>query len=147
MNKVTQSIYKNAVDNSLFDNNGNFRFIAGEGTPRDITGLTIASSKWALNGNNLMFEILGTFTGSLSGFDILSIFTIEDWIANKIVTPVNNIVDIITCDMISIKDASATHVRLQVTKSGNNIYFTNATNINVNDASIFKIRYNIIIDY
>ena len=147
MNKVTQSIYKNAVDNSLFDSNGNFRFIAGEGTPRDITGLTIASSKWALNGNNLMFEILGTFTGSLSGFDILSIFTIEDWIANKIVTPVNNIVDIITCDMISIKDASATHVRLQVTKSGNNIYFTNATNINVNDASIFKIRYNIIIDY
>ena len=147
MNKVTQSIYKNAVDKALFDNDGNFRFIAGEGTLRDVTGLTIASSKWALNGNNLMFEILGTFTGSLSGFDILSIFTIEDWIANKIVTPVNNIVDIITCSMISIKDASATTVRLQVTKSGNNIYFTNATNTNVNDTSIFKIRYNIIIDY
>ena len=147
MNKVTQSIYKNAVDNSLFDSNGNFRFIAGEGTLGDVSGLTISSSKWALNGANLIFEILGTFRGSLSGFDVLSSFTLPEWIVNKIVRPVSNIVDIITCDMISTIDASATYAKLQVTTDGLNIYFTNVTNINVNDLSIFKIRYNIIIDY
>ena len=147
MNKVTQSIYKNAVDNSLFDSKGNFRFIAGNGNSRDITGMTIASNKWTLNGYNLVFEILGSFRGSLSGFDILSTFTLPEWVSNKIVTPVRNVVDILTCDMVSSTDASSTHTKLQVTKDGNNIFFTNVTNININDLSIFKIRYNIIIDY
>ena len=147
MNKVTQSIYKNAVDNSLFDSNGNFRFIAGEGTPANISGMTIVSSKWVLNGYDLLFEILGTFSGSLSGFDILSSFTLPEWVVNKIAKPVSNIVDILTCDMVSTKDASSTHTKLQVTTDGINIYFTNATNINIDDLSVFKIRYNTIIDY
>ena len=146
MNKVTQSIYKNAMDNSLFDSKGNFRFIAGNGNSRDITGMTIASNKWALNGNNLLFEILGSFRGSLSGFDVLSTFTLPEWVVNKIVTPVRNVVDIINCEMISATDASSIYTKLQVTKDGNTLYFTNVTNININDLSIFKIRYNIIID-
>lgn len=131
---------------ALVDRNGNHRFILGNGNSGDITGLTIASNKWTLNGNNLVFEILGTFIGTLSGFDTLSAFTIEDWIVNKIVTPVNNIVDILRCEMISTVDASATTIKVQVTKSGNTIYFTNVANININDISVFKIRYNIIID-
>lgn len=147
MNKVTQSIYKNAIDNSLFDNNGNFRFIVGDGTAGNISGMTVTSSKWSLNGSNLMFEILGSFRGSLSGFDILSTFTLPEWIVNKIAKPVSNIIDILTCDMVSTKDAASTHTKLQVTTDGINIYFTNATNVNVNDLSVFKIRYNIIIDY
>ena len=131
---------------NLVDSKGRNRFIVGNGNPRDITGLTIASSKWTLNGNNLVFEILGTFSGSLSGFDILSTFTLPEWVINKIVTPVRNVVDILTFSMVSVADASATDVRLQVTKDGNTLYFTNATNININDLSVFKIRYNIIID-
>ena len=131
---------------NLVDSKGRNRFIVGNGNPGSITGMTISSSKWTLNGNNLVFEILGTFRGSLSGFDVLSSFTLPEWVANKIVTPVSNIVDIITCSMVSTKDASGTNVRLQVTTDGLNIYFTNATNVNVNDLSVFKIRYNIIID-
>ena len=131
---------------NLVDSKGRNRFIVGNGNQRSITGLTIASSKWALNGNNLLFEILGTFSGSLSGFDILSTFTLPEWVINKIVTPVRNVVDILTFSMVSVADASATDVRLQVTKDGNTLYFTNATNININDLSVFKIRYNIIID-
>ena len=131
---------------NLVDSKGRNRFIVGNGNPGDVTGLTIASSKWTLNGNNLVFEILGSFSGALSGFDILSTFTLPDWVINKIVTPARNIVDILTLSMISIEDASATNIKLQVTKSGNDLYFTNLTNININDISIFKLRYNIIID-
>lgn len=131
---------------ALVDSNGNLRFIGGNGTLRNVSGLTVASSKWALNGTNLIFEILGTFSGNLSGFDILSIFTLPEWIINKIPTPVNNIIDILTCSMISTKDASAINIKVQVTTDGNNIFFTNVTNINISDISLFKIRYNIIID-
>ena len=131
---------------ALVDSNGNFRFIIGNGKAGSLSGMTLASSKWTLNGNNLVFEILGSFSGNLSGFNILSIFTLPDWIVNKIVMPVSNIVDVLTCQMISTKDASGTSIRVQVTKDGNNIFFTNVTNINIDDMSIFKIRYNIIID-
>lgn len=131
---------------NLVDSKGRNRFIVGNGNPGDVSGLTVSSSKWTLNGNNLVFEILGVFSGALSGFDTLSSFTLPDWIVNKIVTPASNVVDILTCSMISIENAAATNIKLQVTKSGNNIYFTNVTNINISDISIFKIRYNIIID-
>ena len=141
-----EELLEAANTENLVDSKGRNRFIVGNGNPRDITGMTIASSKWTLNGNNLVFEILGSFSGNLSGFDILSSFDLEDWIANKIVTPVSNVVDILTCQMVSSKDASAINIRLQVTKDGNTIYFTNVTNVNITDLSIFKIRYNIIID-
>lgn len=131
---------------ALVDNNGNHRFIVGNGNPGNVTGLTISSAKWTLNGNNLVFEILGVFSGNLSGFDKLSTFTLPEWIINKIVTPARNIVDIISCSMISIEDASDTNIKVQVIKDGNNIYFTNVTNITISDISLFKIRYNIIID-
>ena len=125
---------------NLVDSKGRNRFIVGDGNPGSITGMTISSSKWTLNGNNLVFEILGSFSGSLSGFDVLSTFTLPEWIINKIPPPVSNIVDILTLEMGSTADASGIHVRVQVTKSGNNIYFSNATNIKINGISIFKIR-------
>lgn len=131
---------------ALVDKNGNPRFIVGNGNPGSLSGMTIASSKWTLNGNNLVFEVLGSFSGDLTGFDILSTFTLPEWVVNKIVTPVNNIVDILSCKMISIEDVSAITIAVQVTKDGNNIVFSNATNIKITDISLFKIRYNIIID-
>ena len=130
---------------NLVDSKGRNRFIVGNGTPKIVSGMTIASSKWTLNGNNLVFEILGTFSGNLSGYDILCTFDLPDWIINKIVTPYNNIVDIIDCKMIAL-DASGTTVKVQLTTSGNTIYFTNVTETSISSTSIFKIRYNIIID-
>ena len=131
---------------NLVDSKGRNRFIVGNGQPGSVTGMTIASSKWTLNGNNLVFEILGSFSGDLTGFDILSTFTLPEWVVNKVVTPASNIVDILTCQMIAMQDAGATSIRLQITKSGDNLYFTNLSNITVREPSLFKIRYNLIID-
>lgn len=129
----------------IVDNKGNHRFIGGNGTLENVSGLTIGSSKWVLNGTNLIFEILGSFNGNLSGYDVLSTFDLPDWIINKIVTPYNNIVDIIDCKMIAL-DGSGITIKVQSTISGNTIYFTNLTEISISSTSIFKIRYNIIID-
>lgn len=131
---------------NLVDSKGRNRFIVGNGNPGNVTGLTVTSSKWTLNGNNLVFEILGQFSGSLTGFNVLSTFTLPEWIINKIAKPVSNVIDILTCSMISSKDASDTNIKVQVTTDGSNIFFTNITNINISDVSIFKIRYNAIID-
>ena len=131
---------------NLVDSKGRNRFIVGNGNPGSLSGLTVASTKWTLNGNNLVFEILGSFSGDLTGFNILSTFDLPEWVANKIITPASNIVDILTCLMISLQDAGGTSIRVQITKSGNTLYFTNASTITISDPSLFKIRYNIIID-
>ena len=131
---------------NLVDSKGRNRFIVGDGNPGSLSGMTLASCKWTLNGNNLVFEILGSFSGNLGDFNILSTFTLPEWVANKIVTPVSNVVDILTCQMVSTVDAGGTSIRVQVTKSGRDIFFTAVTNTNISDLSLFKIRYNIIID-
>ena len=132
---------------NLVDSKGRNRFIVGNGTPQPVSGMTISSDKWTLNGNNLVFEILGIYSGiSLSGYDILTTFDLPNWVADKIVTPVTNIVDIFTCSMVSSEDGSIIEIKIQVTKSGNTIYFTNLSNTTISDISLFKIRYNTIID-
>ena len=146
MNKVTQSIYKNAVDNSLVESNGNFRFIVGEGTPLNVSGMTIISSKWSLNGSNLMFEILGTFSKNVSGGTDLCMFTLPQWIVDNIVTPYLNIVDFIRLDAVYTNRAPATGF-VQIYKSENSIAFKNQDNLPIDDLTVFKIRYNTIIDY
>lgn len=141
-----EELLRVASTENLVDSKGRNRFIVGDGNPGSLSGMTVASTKWTLNGNNLVFEILGSFSGDLTGFNILSTFTLPEWIANKIVMPVSNVVDIIDCIMVSATDASGITIRVQVTKSGRDIFFTNVSNITISDMSIFKIRYNIIID-
>lgn len=146
MNKVTQSIYKNAVDNALFDNDGHFRFIAGDGTPQNVVGMTVISSKWSLNGSNLMFEILGTFSTSLNAGADLCTFTLPDWIIYKIPTPYLNLVDFIRFDAVYTNRAPATGF-LQIYKHENTITFKNQDALPIDALTVFKIRYNVIIDY
>ena len=129
---------------NLVDSKGRNRFIVGNGEPRNVSGMTIASSKWTLNGNNLVFEILGTFTENLSG-GTLCIFDLPDWIISKIATPYNNVIDIIDCKIVFL-DASATTIRVQITTDGGNVFFNNTTTATVSGTGIFKIRYNTIID-
>ena len=146
MNKVTQSIYKNAVDKSLFDSNGNFRFIVGEGTPLNVSGMTIISSKWSLNGSNLMFEILGTFSKNVSAGTDLCMFTLPEWITNEIVPPYLNIVDFIRLDAVYTNKPPAVGF-VQICLNENAIVFKNQDNLPINALAVFKIRYNTIIDY
>lgn len=146
MNKVTQSIYKNAVDNALFDSNGNFRFIVGDGTPANVSGMTVISSKWSLNGSNLMFEILGTFSKSLNAGTDLCTFTLPNWLVSEIPTPYLNIIDFIRFDAVYTNRAPATGF-IQIYKYENSIGFKNQDNVTIDALTVFKIRYNVIIDY
>ena len=146
MNKVTQSIYKNAVDNSLFDSNGNLRFIVGEGTPANVSGMTIISSKWALNGSNLLFEIIGTFSKNLSANTDLCTFKLPEWIVSNIMTPYLNLVDFIRFDAVYTDNALATGF-MQIYTYGDTVNFKNNDNVTINGLTFFKIRYNTIIDY
>ena len=130
---------------ALVDSNGNNRFIGGNGTPLNVSGMTIVSSKWTLNGNNLIFEFLGTFSESLSSNTDLCMFTLPEWIISKIPTPYLNIVDFIRFDAVYTDRAPATGF-IQIYKSENTIAFKNQDSVTIEALTVFKIRYNIIID-
>ena len=97
MNKVTQSIYKKKVDNleksgsgsnlnNIVDSNGNLRFIWGNGIAytEDVVGMTASSTKWTLNGNDLILELAGTFSQDVTGQTQLATYEMPEWISNKI---------------------------------------------------------------
>ena len=147
MNKVTQSIYKNAVDNSLFDSNGNFRFIAGEGTPENVSGMTIISSKWVLNGKNLIFEILGSLDKDVPSNTRICRFTLPEWITNRISPLVANIIDL-TYNVMGSTSGGASALYVLISKYSNDLDFViSSGGTGISSTLYFKIRYNIIIDY
>ena len=130
---------------ALVDSNGNPRFIGGNGTPANVSGMTIVSSKWSLNGTNLIFEILGTFSESLNADTDLCTFTLPDWIVSKIPTPYLNIIDFIRFDAVYTNRAPATGF-IQIYKYESTIAFKNQDSVTIEALTVFKIRYNIIID-
>ena len=71
--------------NNLVDSNGRNRFIVGSGNPASFSGMTIVSSKWTLNGNNLIFEIIGVATKNIPYDTKICTFNLPAWIANKII--------------------------------------------------------------
>lgn len=129
---------------ALVDSNGNPRFIGGNGTPQPVSGMTVASSKWSLNGTNLMFEILGTFSGNINTNETLCTFALPNWICNKIHTATNNIIDAI--DYILATMTSLNRKSVLLVNNGNDVIFTQIDNIIISEPVFFRIRYNIIID-
>ena len=89
MNKVTQSIYKNKVDNL------NEHYVNGTGVISDVVGVIKKDSKWCLSGNNLCFEMTAMYTQAVNAGTTLVTFTLPKWIADKIIQVQENIVDLL----------------------------------------------------
>lgn len=75
----------NLIDD-IVDLKGNKRFVKGEGIAytEDVVGMTAKSTKWTLNGNNLILEFAGTFSQDVTGQTQLATYEIPEWISNKI---------------------------------------------------------------
>lgn len=133
---------------ALVDSQGNNRFINNYGIWKSVPGMQGIKATWSLNGYNLMFEALGSFNTDIrinSNFTIVS-FKLPNWILNKINTPVGNVIDMITFKIVDTT-GSYTDVPLFVNKTTNDkIDFMVINSITPTDTTIFRIRYNLIID-
>ena len=133
---------------ALVDSNGNSRFINNYGIWKDVLGLQGIKAIWSLNGYNLMFEALGSFSTDISinnNFTIVS-FKLPKWILNKISVPFGNIVDMITFKIVGTTgDYADIPLFINKTTDGK-ISFMVVDSVTITEPKIFKIRYNIIID-
>lgn len=132
---------------ALVDSNGNSRFINNYGIWSSVAGMQGIQAKWSLNGYNLMFEALGSFSTDISinsNFTIVS-FKLPKWILNKISAPIGNVVDVITFKIVGATDY--TDIPLAISKTTDDkIAFKVVGSITPTESKTFRIRYNIIID-
>ena len=85
------------------DANGNSRFIEGNGTPLTLTGFTSSYCKWSLSGSHLMCVLAGTIANgvTLSLNTQLAAFSVPDYIKNKIVPTIYNLIEYKTIKCVS----------------------------------------------
>ena len=140
-----QSLIPSGVStlNDIVDSKGNKRFIGGEGISTASQELRFFSIKWALNGNNLIFEISG-----LTKIEIINTrmkiceFTLPEFITSKI-NALNGLVDV--TQGIATDGGSVFYpLYLSVEKLDNSISFFLTVNGTLNANYIFTIKYGII---
>lgn len=139
MNKVTQSIYKQKV------NNIDMHYVNGTGIITDVTGVIKKDSKWCLSGNNLCFEMNAMYTQGATAGTTLATFTLPKWIADKITIIQSNVVDLLSYSLAT-NDAGFTTTILLIELVNNTLSFKSANGFSVsNETIIAKIRYNILL--
>lgn len=160
MNKVTQSIYKKKVDElekqsgnadkleSIVDNNGNKRFVEGDGTYESISGVTINYCKWSLSGTHFMCVVSGTInSGTIVNYPVLANYTIPSYVYSKIITITSNIIEIKTLSAYS-SSAAAVEMEARFRKNDNNsldIYVPGQYTITGNNRT-FRLQFDLLID-
>ena len=139
---------------NIVDSKGRNRFICGNGDTEILEGFQLLYSNWALNGTNLIFEFMGIFNKNISILNkTLCLFTLPEWISNKIKTPMLNLVDHIRYEIIGVEhDEYDMWTVLKgssdmiIDKLSNTIRFIDNGNPNISAQNALKVRYNIIID-
>lgn len=133
---------------ALVDSNGNARFIGGNGTPQNVSGMTVVSSKWVLNGTNLIFEIIGNTTKNIPYNTKICTFNLPAWVASKIVQLSSNVVDVPRYNLVT-GDGGGVTTALIVGKNNNDVDFTTMNGITFPESegqAFFKFTYSMIID-
>ena len=139
MNKVTQSIYKNAVDNL------NKHSVNGTGVISNLPGVIKKDVKWCLSGNNLCFEMTAMYPQAITAGSTLATFTLPKWISDKIIKIQENVVDLLNYSLAT-NDGGFTTTILLVELVNNTLSFKSANGIAASSETIIaKIRYNILL--
>ena len=130
----------------IVDSQSNNRFIEGVGVADNVDGITIISSKWKLNGKNLIFEIMGSFNKAVSSNTRICRFILPEWLSNKISPLVANIIDI-TYNIIASTSGGASALYVLIYKYSNALDFVISSGASsIESTEYCKIRYNIIIE-
>ena len=125
--------------NDIVDSKGNKRFIEGNGiaSTEDVAGMTASSTKWVLNGSDLIIEFAGSFSQDVIGQTQLAIYEMPEWIANKI-TPLAEVSGMGIVSPLSYNVATTDNsldVKVMLLKVQNYLSFALITNLSV---SIFN---------
>lgn len=133
---------------ALVDSKGRNRFLIGNGNPAKVSNLSILSSKWTLNGNNLLFEIIGIATKNIPYDTLICTFNLPIWVADKIIKISSNIVDMPRYNLVT-SDGGLTTTAVLISINNSKIDFKTMNGISFPESegqAFFKFVYTAIID-
>lgn len=129
----------------IYDSHENNRFINGNGIWSAVSGMQGLQARWSLNGYNLMFEALGTFQTNVNPDTNIVSFKLPNWILNKIITPLLDVVDIFRFSIVN-QTGEISSATLMITKTSDRIIFNAPEGVTFTQPVVFRIRYNLIIN-
>ena len=128
----------------IVDNNGNARFIEGNGTPATIEGLTYLYNKWSLSGTHLMIVLVfaNNTDTDISIFNTtLCSASLPNYIANKIVSIESNIVS-----RVKFTDLTMSNNFTATLEKNNNQISIFASSETVKTGRTYRLQFDLLID-
>lgn len=145
-NKV-KSVQKDI--NTLVDADGHERFINGDMTVSEYTGITFNYHKWSLSGSHLLIVLAGSMEANSTIPDnslIARLNNVPEWVINKIYQ-----ISGTTVSMNSVlfyqQEYSATAKNINLRKDSGNLVIRNVSGaITFTDARTFRIAFDLLVD-
>lgn len=135
----------------IVDSKGNKRFIEGNGLA-DAEGMIAKSTKWVLNGSDLIIELAGSFMQDILATTPLAYYELPEWISNKI-TPLATVdgsgfITPFTSNIATTE--KSVDIQGALLKMGNMLIFTLINNLSVSTfngvPAFFRFTCHLIID-
>lgn len=132
---------------TLVDADGHERFIEGDITPKEITGMDMVYGKWSLSGSHLLIATVCSFAVGSYASGVIASFNLPAWIKNKIFTLWDTVVDYVSFTGRDSGGSSAT-IGVALSKGNDNtmdLSLLARQIVSTNDKT-FRIVFDLLID-
>ncbi len=135
----------NAIE-ALVDDNGNPRFIEGDGVPATIDGFTATYCKWSLSGTHLMLVLAGNVANEcvIPVSTNIATFNLPDFIMDKIAPIISTTINRYAVTFYA-EDFSNQSAVISLLKD-NNVTMTFNSTFTLTANRNFRIQFDILID-
>ncbi len=131
---------------SLVDSAGNPRFIEGEGTLTEITGVTYTYNKWSLSGTHLMIVLAGAVANTTAvTTQNLVVYNLPSFINDKIVPSFGSRDVVIKSEKIYSASLSAQDVQFRLQKDSGTLAI-NVYQFTASADRTFRVQFDLLID-
>lgn len=143
----SEGVVANPTMENIVDLNGNKRFVEGEGTSLELSGVDIQYNRWSLSGTHLMLVVFGSVadTTVIPDPSILSKFVLPKYILDKIYPLVGIRVNWGTITLYA-NDYSYQTVTFIVNKVGDGLELRTNSALTLTADRTFRIQIDLLID-
>lgn len=147
-NTITnEGLVANPTMENIVDLDGNKRFIEGEITTSDVTGVTYDYARWSLSGSHLMIVIAGSIANgtALSFSTIANNIELPQYVKDKIIPLFTNIVNRIVVTLFADDSTTQSTAATLYKSSADNISVT-LSSVTLTADRVFRVQFDLLID-
>ncbi len=144
--KTAKYVYNlnEAIFENIVDSEGHKRFIEGDITFDEITGLTQKYGKWSLSGTHLLIVVAGSIANATALNGKIATVELPEWIIDKLQVVYGNAV-LRQTDNVWASDGSTNQSAISVLGKSSNVISINEY-ITANADREFRIQFDLLID-